>query len=225
MDLLASSSSFSSSRACVILAMSWLTCIAPAVTAFSSHSSMSPSAPPLLSVQDFKTSIRGQRGLVLDIDETLSWTVGFWMERMQKLFGNPEKLSVKDMADKYHLTQNVPYWQTEEAHAWMQVCPVLCLPPSSSLLPPPSSLLPPPFSMRDEPEAQEELPVIDGAVEGVAALQEAGVRLLGYLTVRPQSVVPSTRKWLLAQGLPDLPVVAKPDDVRRRRVIGGSREG
>jgi len=149
---------------------------------------MSPSAPPLLSVQDFKSGLQGQRGLVLDIDETLSWTVGFWMERMQKLFGNPEKLSVKDMADKYHLTQNVPYWQTDEAHAWMQ-------------------------SMRDKPEAQEELPVIEGALEGVKALQEDGVALLGYLTVRPQSVVSSTRKWLLAQGFPDLPIVAKPDDV------------
>jgi hypothetical protein len=42
---------------------------------------------------------------VLDIDETLSWTIAFWVERMQKLFGNPERLSVKEMAEKYKLAQ------------------------------------------------------------------------------------------------------------------------
>ena len=36
----------------------------------------------------------GRRGLALDIDETLAWTIGAWVERMQVLFGNPEKLSV-----------------------------------------------------------------------------------------------------------------------------------
>ena len=40
-------------------------------------------------------------GLGVDIDETLSWTVGYWMEEMQKLFGNPESLSVRDMVAKY----------------------------------------------------------------------------------------------------------------------------
>ena len=140
-----------SSRSFAILAIAWLTCCASSITAFSFPTSMSPSAPPLLSVQDFKNGLKGQRGLVLDIDETLTWTVGFWLERMQKLFGNPEKLSVKDTADKYHLTQNLPYWQTDEAYAWMQV---------RKRLPPPSS--------PSEHEAQEELPVI----EGVKPLQE-----------------------------------------------------
>ena len=39
-------------------------------------------------------------GLGVDIDETLSWTVGHWVKEMQKLFGNPEGLSVKELVDK-----------------------------------------------------------------------------------------------------------------------------
>ena len=34
---------------------------------------------------------------------------------MQKKFGNPENLSIKEMAQKYRYTQNVPYRQTEAA--------------------------------------------------------------------------------------------------------------
>ena len=33
-----------------------------------------------------------ETGLGVDIDETLSWTVGRWAKEMQKLFGNPENL-------------------------------------------------------------------------------------------------------------------------------------
>ena len=37
------------------------------------------------------------------------------------LFGNPEGLTPKEMADKYHLCQNVPYWQGRlEVEEWMQ---------------------------------------------------------------------------------------------------------
>ena len=59
-------------------------------------------------------------GLGVDIDETLSWTVGHWAKEMQKLFGNPEGLSAKELVDKYSYTQNVPYWQSEEALKWME---------------------------------------------------------------------------------------------------------
>mmetsp|Transcript_55411 Transcript_55411/g.126743 ORF Transcript_55411/g.126743 Transcript_55411/m.126743 type:complete len:274 (+) Transcript_55411:66-887(+) len=142
-----------------------------------------------MSVQAFKATLAGTKGgLVLDIDETLSWTVAFWVERMQKLFGNPENLSVKDMADKYKLTQNVPYWQTDEAFAWMQ-------------------------KTRESEEAQEELPLVEGALQGVNDLLSNSVPLVGYLTVRPQAVLAPTERWLRAMGFPVLPVVAKPDDV------------
>ncbi len=49
--------------------------------------------------------------LALDIDETLSLTSTYWFEQLLKLFGNPENLTAKQMAEKYHLCQNVPYWK------------------------------------------------------------------------------------------------------------------
>ena len=55
------------------------------------------------------------RGLALDIDETLSWTVGFWVEQLQKEFGNPENLSTQELVTKYRYVQSVPYWQTSKA--------------------------------------------------------------------------------------------------------------
>lgn len=129
-----------------------------------------------------------QSGLVLDIDETLSWTNHYWMERMLALFGNPENLQPEQVAAKYHLCQNVPYWaEQEEAIQWMA-------------------------NMRTSCEAQENLPLIKGALQGVTDLQ-ATCDVVGYLTVRPESVSASTRKWLRENGFPDLPVISKPDDV------------
>ena len=60
------------------------------------------------------------KGLAVDIDETLSWTIGYWIEHMQEKFGNPENLSVKEMVKKYKYTQNIPYYQTEEILNWIK---------------------------------------------------------------------------------------------------------
>lgn len=127
-------------------------------------------------------------GLVLDIDETLSWTNYYWIQQMQKLFGNPENLQPEEIAAKYHLCQNVPYWaEQEEALKWMS-------------------------DMRTSCEAQEHLPLIKGALEGVKILQSI-CQVVGYLTVRPECVSASTKKWLHQNNFPDLPVISKPDDV------------
>lgn len=73
-------------------------------------------------IKQFKQKLEseGKNGLVLDIDETLSWTIGYWVQEMQKNFGNPENLSINDLILKYRYTQNVPYWQTSEALEWME---------------------------------------------------------------------------------------------------------
>ena len=67
-------------------------------------------------------------------------------------------------------------------------------------------------AQRDSLEAQKGLPLIPGAVEGVAGLGKL-VPILGYLTVRPVSVVEPTLDWLREHGFPLVPVVAKPNDV------------
>lgn len=46
-----------------------------------------------------------RKGIALDIDETLSWTIGYWVEKMQELFGNPENLTVRQLIEKYRYTQ------------------------------------------------------------------------------------------------------------------------
>ncbi len=68
------------------------------------------------------TRDRSQRGLALDIDETLSATNVAWFQRLVALFGNPEpELSVAQLVRKYHLAQNNPAWQSDDAQQWMQV--------------------------------------------------------------------------------------------------------
>ncbi|CAM9317857.1 unnamed protein product, partial [Heterosigma akashiwo] len=129
----------------------------------------------------------GKHGLVLDIDETLSATNVAWFTRLEKLFGNPEGSSIEILVEKYHLAQNVPFWQSEEAVAWMH-------------------------SQRESPQAQDGLPLIAGALEGVRSLI-AITPVVGYCTVRPVSVTANTLSWLRENGFPDLPVVSKPVDV------------
>jgi len=94
---------------------------------------------------------------------------------------------VSQLITKYHLAQNNPHWQSAEAQAWMH-------------------------QQRTSPEAQDGLPLIDGALEGVNGLKRT-TAVVAYLTVRPESVNANTIAWLRESGFPDLPVVAKPDQV------------
>ena len=123
----------------------------------------------------------------MDIDETLAATNVAWFERLVELFGNPDGLPIPELVAKYHLGQNNPHWQSDDAKAWMQ-------------------------RQRDAPEAQDGLPLIPGAVEGVVELSKH-TPVVGYLTVRPDSVNENTIAWLKGNGFPELPVVAKPAGV------------
>lgn len=139
-----------------------------------------------MSVEDLKAELvtSGQGGLLLDIDETLSATNVAWFQRLEQLFGNPEGAPIEVLIEKYKLAQNVPFWQSPEAFAWMQ-------------------------EQRDSPKAQDGLPLIPGAVEGVSTLGKVAP-IVGYCTVRPSSVNPNTIAWLQENGFPERPVVAKP---------------
>ena len=126
-------------------------------------------------------------GLVLDIDETLAATNVAWFERCIELFGNPEKLTNHELICKYHLAQYNPAWQSKEAADWMN-------------------------SQRTEPSAQDNLPIIPNSVKCVEELCNV-TPVVGYLTVRPETVNPNTSRWLKENGFPELPIVAKPVDV------------
>jgi len=139
-------------------------------------------------------------GLALDIDETLSATNLAWFQRLIQLFGNdptnPNR-SERSIMEEYHLAQDVPWWKDNpKALAWMD-------------------------RQRTDPTAQDGLPVIEGALEGVQYLQSLSssssssslLYLVAYITVRPASVNPNTIQWLQEIGFPPLPVLAKPDSV------------
>lgn len=126
-------------------------------------------------------------GLVLDIDETLSWTVGFWVKQLQEKFGNPENLSPKEIVKKYKYTQLVPYWQTKEALAWME-------------------------NARENDALQESVPLIENANHIVQKINEI-VPIVGYLTIRPRTVIEGTGKWLNKHDFPQADILARPADL------------
>ena len=125
-------------------------------------------------------------GIACDIDETVSWTVGFWMKSMQEKFGNPENLSVEEMAIKYKYTQNVPYWNTPETRQFME-------------------------EMRNSNEIHSQFRAINGSsllrkVPGI-------IPLSAYLSIRPESVREGTERWIRANNLPEAPVILRPEEV------------
>ena len=125
-------------------------------------------------------------GIAADIDETLSWTVWFWMRQLQHLFGNPEDLTPEEMVEKYQYTQAVPYWQSEEALGWMD------------------------HHIKSD-RLQENLP----EVENAHLLSEVSntIPISAYITARPEGVIHGTRVWLKKHKFPEAPIIAMPNDI------------
>lgn len=126
-------------------------------------------------------------GLAVDIDETLSWTIGFWVQEMQEKFGNPENLTIKEMIEKYRYTQNVPYWQSPEALEWMS-------------------------DKINSNETQEDLPLIDGSSVYLNKIKQI-IPIVAYITVRPIRVLEGTKNWLDKHNFPSAPVICRPNEV------------
>lgn len=140
-------------------------------------------------VSSFKKKLNetNRRGLATDIDETLSWTIGFWVREMQKLFGNPEHLTIDQMIKKYRYTQNVPYWQTKKAEEWMD-------------------------KHRSANEVQKILPLINGANTAIVQVNRV-VPIVCYITTRPQSATDGTREWLQKYGFPNVDIITRPEKI------------
>ncbi|MDD5341858.1 MAG: hypothetical protein PHI73_00760 [Patescibacteria group bacterium] len=126
-------------------------------------------------------------GLAIDIDETLSWTIGYWVAKMQEKFGNPENLTIKEIIEKYRYTQNVPYWQSDEAKQWIQ-------------------------DKIHSDDLQKELPLIEGANAYLNKINEI-IPIAAYITVRPEKVINGTQDWLDKHGFPKAPIICKPMEV------------
>jgi hypothetical protein len=127
------------------------------------------------------------RGFALDIDETLSLTSTHWVRKMQKLFGNPEKLTAEEIILKYRYTQLVPYWQTDEIIKWAN-------------------------EHVNSEDSYIDVPVIEGALEMVNEISKK-FPILAYLTVRPQSVINISKEWLKKNGFPEAHIISRPAEI------------
>ncbi len=144
-----------------------------------------------MNISDFKNNLmeKNTSGLVLDVDETLSWTIGVWVKEMQLKFGNPEGLTIREMVDKYRYVQEVPYWQSDEAKIWVA-------------------------DHITDNEMQKNIEQIKGASIYVNKINNI-VPIVAYLTTRPQSVVDGTAYWLEKNNFPDVEILARPIEVPR----------
>jgi len=136
---------------------------------------------------EFKEKLQGQRGIALDIDETLSFTIKHWISELQAKFGNPENLTAEQLIEKYRYTQNVPYWQTPQALAWME-------------------------EARNSNDLQKKLPLIENA-NSIAQKVDNIIPVLAYPTNRPRSVSGGTISWLKMHQFPPAAIIARPDDI------------
>lgn len=134
-----------------------------------------------------KSLIVSKQGFALDIDETLSWTLGTWVGEMQKEIGNPENLTVKEIIKKYRYTFNVPYWQTEKAKIFID-------------------------KLRNSNELQTKLELMPNALEGANELNKL-VPVVAYITTRPEAVREGTLKWLKMYKFPQAELIMRPKEV------------
>jgi hypothetical protein len=128
-------------------------------------------------------------GLALDIDETLSFTIGYLVEKLIERLDNPENLSVKQIIKKYKHTDRIPYWQNEKALKILE-------------------------ELNNSNKTFVELPIIENADKTVNKLNKI-IPILAYITVRPESVLESTKLWLKKHGFPNALIIAKPNIVPR----------
>lgn len=147
----------------------------------------------VLTVFQFKKYLKENKlsGLVLDIDETLSWGVYYWVKEMQVIFGNPERLTVEEMVAKYRYTQNIPYWQNSKTCRWM-------------------------WQAIKSNEINENLPLIKNADLIVQKINKI-IPIIGYLTIRPKSVMTGTKRWLSKFRFPEAPIIPRPNHVSFKR--------
>lgn len=127
----------------------------------------------------------GTHGLALDIDDTLSATTELWMEAALERFGNPEQLDSREMTERYLSLGDVPYWDMKEMRPWMDE---LCV----------------------SHQMQLDYQCIPLAKERVPHLTE---HFSVYVTMRPRCVLTATRTWLNTHGFPEMPIIARPDNL------------
>ena len=134
-----------------------------------------------------KNPFQLEKGLALDIDDTISNTSHRLVRHLQVLFGNPENLTAKEIIKKYHLSDYIPYWQTDEVMQYHQ-------------------------KMSYNDDVHKDFPVIENAVSFVNKINKTA-NISCYLTLRRQNVINGTARWLKKHGFPDKPIICRPDNM------------
>ena len=116
-------------------------------------------------------------GLAVDVDDTLSDTLGYTISCIQKQFGNPENLSTEQIAKKYQYLSNVPYWRTPEIKNWL-------------------------IEQSQSNEFQESMPVLKDADLKLRQIHKI-VPIVLYITSRAHAVASGTTRWLRHHGFPE----------------------
>jgi len=137
-----------------------------------------------------RLKLAGIKGLALDIDETLSFTIGFLVENLSKKIGNPEKLTAKEVFLKYRHTINVPYWQNGEAEKIVD-------------------------EIINSNEKQKELPLIENSSDVVAQINKI-IPIVAYITNRPSLIREGTNYWLRKNGFVKAKVIMRPKNVNKK---------
>ena len=137
-----------------------------------------------------KLKLAGVKGLALDIDETLSFTIGLMVEKLTEKFGNPENLTAEEIFKKYRHTDKIPYWQDDEAKKILE-------------------------EIIHSNEIQKELPLIENSNKLVQEINKI-IPIVAYITARPTSIISGTRFWLNKHGFPKAPIIAKPRNINRK---------
>jgi len=132
----------------------------------------------------------GIKGLALDIDETLSFTLGLLIEKLIEKLGNPENLTIQEIARKYRHTDNVPYWHNEEALKIIS-------------------------DFNKSNDNFKELPIIKDADKTVLEINKI-IPIVAYITVRSKTALIQTKLWLKKNGFPKAVIIAKPKNVPRQ---------
>jgi len=131
------------------------------------------------------------QGLALDIDETLSFTIGKMVDSLSEKIGNPEKLTAREVFLKYRLTQNVPYWQNDESEKIVN-------------------------EIINSNELQKDLPLIENSNSVVKKIDKI-IPIVAYVTARPSSIRNGTEFWLKKHNFVKALIILRPKNIDKKK--------
>jgi hypothetical protein len=131
------------------------------------------------------------KGLALDVDETLSFTIGYMVDELTRKIGNPENLTAREIFLKYRVTQNVPCWQNDKSEKIVD-------------------------EIINSDNLQKDLPLIENANQVVSEVNKI-VPIVAYITARPSCIRNGTEFWLKKHGFVKAAIILRPKSIDKRK--------